>query len=175
MLCRFDPASILILDRLDQVLARLDHSPKNLTGSSLVTETPRADSAPHVPATAGISLSQEQDYDQLRIPSSQTTPDAILAWPIFMHRWPDNFITDPLFDAELSDRQTEEAISHPNVRSQTSSVDEGRIPALIQNFLRHVHIKNPVVDAEALNLHAHYVSKEGIQWDAESCLVVGPA
>ncbi|KAJ8114212.1 hypothetical protein OPT61_g3858 [Boeremia exigua] len=140
---------------------------------SVATGTPGPASAPRVSIVTGGGLSEEQDrYDQLRIPSSQTTPDAILAWPVFQHRWPENLITDPLFEAELSDRETEEPLSHLDASLQVGSVNEEQVPALIQNFLRHVHIKNPVVDAEMLISHAHQISKEGVKWDAASCLVI---
>ncbi|KAF2020421.1 hypothetical protein BU24DRAFT_338474 [Aaosphaeria arxii CBS 175.79] len=173
MLYRFDPASILILDRLDQVLARLDNGPALSTNPSVTTGALGPDTAAHVSTAAGGPLGEEQySYDQLRIPSRQTTPDAILAWPIFQHRWPDNFTTDPLFDAELSDGETEDAGFRSNVSSPTGSINEEQIPALIQIFLRHVHSKNPVLDAESLSLQARHISEEGIKWDAVSCLVV---
>lgn len=162
----------MILDRLEQVLAKLDHGPAYPRNPSLARSS-SADAVPHDYAAPAEELNDEQGmFDQLRIPTSQTTPDAILSWPIFDHRWPASFNTDPVFEAELSDGANAQPSTRTNVSFQACGINEEMIPNLVQNFLHYVHIKNPVVDADSIVWSARTVSEEGIKWDATSCLVV---
>ncbi|KAJ4986958.1 2OG-Fe(II) oxygenase superfamily protein [Stagonosporopsis vannaccii] len=168
----FDPASILILDRLDQVLAKLEHGPAFPTISTLTGFTPDQDAVPDESAAAGRNLAEgEAGCNQLRIPTSQTTPDAILSWPVFQHRWAASFTTDPVFEAEFSDGESAWAPSRTTISSQIDGYNEENIPGLVQKFLRYVHIKNPIVDAETITMCARNVSVEGLKWDASSCMV----
>lgn len=168
---RFDPASILILDRLNQVLARLDQGSSSSANTSPTAPTP-GDSVQT--ATSDLDLAVEQEsYDQLRVPSSQTTPDAILSWPVFQRQFPASFTTDPVFEAEVSeDIQDSSQNGHTRFGQKVGGVNEEWIPKLIKQFLQYVHIKNPVVDMDTLAMYAHTVSEEGIKWDTASCLVV---
>lgn len=173
-LSRFDPASILILDRLNQVLTRLDQAPGFLA-APLVEPVPSPTTIPHDPS-ASATGNGYADYDQLRIPSEQTTADSVLQWPIFGNRYPPNFLTDPVFESELagdSHENEEPQIVRTAKRSRAGGIDEDAIPELIQRFLKFAHIKNPVLDIESVLSCARQVSEEGIKWDAMSCMVVG--
>ncbi|KAH6621711.1 hypothetical protein C7974DRAFT_397016 [Boeremia exigua] len=170
----FDPASILILDRLNQVLARLDQGPSSSANTSPTAPTPGDSVHASTTATSDLDLAVEQEsYDQLRVPSSQTTPDTILSWPVFQRQFPASFTTDSVFEAEVSeDIQDSSQNDHTRFGQKVGGVNEECIPKLIKQFLQYVHIKNPVVDMDTIAMYAHTVSEEGIKWDTASCLVI---
>ncbi|CAI4216032.1 unnamed protein product [Parascedosporium putredinis] len=110
----FDPASILILDRLNQVLARLDDISERPLATTLREADPQI--PPHCnpsPVSAAPHRALD-DYDQLHIPSSCTSPDAVLQWPIFEGRYPPNYLIDSTFASEArdSDVDTEEPLAN---------------------------------------------------------------
>ncbi|KAH8901557.1 hypothetical protein GQ53DRAFT_707923 [Thozetella sp. PMI_491] len=166
----FDPASILILDRLNQVLVQLGHLSSATTGhASDHAQASLSETTLATPESSGLHqpLSKSQHGretpNELRIPSARTTPDAILRWPIFEDRFPDNYITDGVFTAELADEDLD---------SNVGGIDEDAIPELVTRFLELVHIKNPILDPEVILSYAYYASEEGLRWDPPSCLVL---
>lgn len=155
------------------MLTRLGQTQRSSVDLSVATATSSADAAPHASATVDSDLNETQgSCDQLRIPSSQTTPDTILSWPVFEKQWSASFTTDSVFENELSESESNSMVCRASVTSHAGSINEEMIPELIQQFLLYVHIKNPVVDAEAITWFARNAREEGIKWDAESCLVV---
>lgn len=173
---RFDPASIAILDRLNQVLSRLDEipsapttvvsGPADLASSSTlrIPETP--------PASRGAVSAPGDQYDELHIPSGRTTPDAILQWPIFEHQYPPTYLIDATFAAEMPDDDSENESSSPTSKAKGSGYNEDQILERVQKFLDLVHIKNPILDQRTVWSYAQAVVEDGLQWDSSSCLVV---
>lgn len=51
-------------------------------------------------------------------------------------------------------------------------IDERDVQELVQDFLRNVHIKNPILDRAELLGMARIVAEDGFQWGAQSCLVL---
>ncbi|KAH7155913.1 hypothetical protein EDB81DRAFT_785776 [Dactylonectria macrodidyma] len=173
----FDPASILILDRLDQVLSRLNQLP----GSQLpVSTTPILDattSPAHQPSQPLASPDVgDASYDHLHIPSSRTAPDSILQWPIFERRYPKNYMVDEVFTCDMSDDDfdAEEMTkkSRCNPISSGNGIYEDEVLDLVQRFFDLVHIKNPVLDPDTVWSYARRVAEEGLGWDSPSCLVL---
>ncbi|KAJ5371235.1 uncharacterized protein N7496_007327 [Penicillium cataractarum] len=101
----FDPASILILDRLNQVLKKLEEPPRCQSDAHA-----RAAVQSLTPASR-FSTSQHQveptvngdEYDELHIPSGKTTPDAVLQWPIFDSKYPPDHvhIKNPILETKM--------------------------------------------------------------------------
>ncbi|CAK7202807.1 hypothetical protein SEUCBS139899_005534 [Sporothrix eucalyptigena] len=171
-----DPASILILDKLNQVLFRLDNvSPAAASNSPEKTL---------VGASPGFPPLQDDDRSQnpLRFPPARTTADAILKWPIFENRYPPDYITDALFLAEApdegSDADADDCPSPLSSRRRQNSkirsrvVDEDAIPGLVQRFIDLVHIKNPILDVDVIWALTRRVVDDGFVWNMESCLVL---
>ncbi|KPM42712.1 hypothetical protein AK830_g3857 [Neonectria ditissima] len=189
--CSFDPASLLILDKLNQVLSRLDraHIPvghASIPGQVGGPETP----SPRISVTETNPLSvqaipangvdtQDQDLDgesdQLHIPSSRTNVDSVLQWPIFGGRFPPSYISDTVFELGYSDEAPNlDQCFKKSLGLKTSSigVDEEDIMNLVQRFLDLVHIKNPILDIRTLWSYARNVLEDGLKWDSASCLVL---
>ncbi|RMD42581.1 hypothetical protein DV735_g2561, partial [Chaetothyriales sp. CBS 134920] len=159
----FDPASIAILERLGQVLARLDQLPSTATSA----------------ISPSYSTEGTLSYDELKIPGGQTTPEAILAWPFLNGRYPTGCVLDPVFETELHDEDEQEqdggSISGRSKSPRplrSTGINEDDIPVLVQRFLELVHIKNPVLDVGNFLARTRRIAEDGIAWDSTSCLVL---
>ena len=187
------------MEKLSQVLTRLDQF-----SSPVATSTPNAehtgliqDASPSTIATQktvqGLSNAdltcyrpeeptenQDLDYEpeQLRIPTSKTSPDAVLQWPVFGYQFPPNYITDAVYIHEMpnEDRETDGTSQAPRrlatAKTRSLGIDEEAIVDLVERFLELVHIKNPILDVEMLRSYTQDVVEDGLKWDSASCLVV---
>lgn len=181
---RFDSASIAILDRLNQVLNRLDQLPmQGVVGQTYVPYSlPMQASVSGVtelnPPETQAEVGQEHETpESLWIPSAKTAPESILAWPVFANIQPLKLpMVGALNDSygqiqdDFSDGSTSR--SNSSLFLETPGINEVDIPRLVQGFVDYVHIKNPVVDIDVLELYTQRLMKHGVRWDAASCLVV---
>lgn len=113
------------------------------------------------------------------IPTTRTTAESILAWPIFASSPPSEL---PLVSVlHKPGSQNHEAISNgptrlcystASTKAKTIGIIEDDIPRLVQRFVDYVHIKNPVLDIEILGFYTQNLMEYGIGWDPASCLVV---
>lgn len=112
----------------------------------------------------------EWQKDYLQIPASRCSADTVLTWPIFRGQFRESFFITTLFQyhGEAEDRPTE-TWTVPDGLRYTS--DE-QIPALVDRFIQNVHTKNPILDLESLIRAGRHAAEVGIQWDAQSCLVL---
>jgi hypothetical protein len=121
--------------------------------------------------------------DSLKIPSSRIIPDSILAWPIFESRYPASYLQDAVFEsagwgdgftpAEMTSSADVTGVpSQKTSRPATMPFREEEVLKLVDRFLSLVHIKNPIVDEDALRSGARKVVEDGLSWDGQSCLVV---
>lgn len=172
MIGSFDPASILILDRLNQVLSRLDRFDTHAISSpetGTIADSRIADTHIGTPSLQGQA-------NQLKIPSRRTTPDDVLQWPIFQKLYPPNYLSDAVFEAENceDDLGPDASTSCHQLASKpvTRGINEDEIPLLVQRFLELVHIKNPILDAGAISAYARHAAEFGLGWEPSSCLVV---
>lgn len=49
---------------------------------------------------------------------------------------------------------------------------EEQIPTLVDRFIQNVHTKNPILDLESLIRSGRSAAEFGLQWDAQSCLIL---
>lgn len=174
---RFDPASLVILERLDEVLRRLPS--QRLSGSPL--PTPRVDVGLVTPP--GTSTSPEE-----AIRTSYGGPlctfssvESMLEWPIWSNGdFPTaEVISDAVFVADIEGIWTEptqeDDLPHgPKMRSSLIQVNPvGQdLPALVENFLFCVHNRNPFLNVDHLRRCTSVIAELGPSWDTPSCLVV---
>jgi hypothetical protein len=174
---RFDPASLVILERLDEVLRRLP------------SQRPPASPLPPSSREAGL----------VTPPSTTTSPEeaistsyggplctfssveSMLAWPIWSNS---DFtkaedVSDAVFTTEIgaiwTEPTQEDDLPHgPKMRSsliQANPVGQD-LTALAENFLLCVHSRNPFLDVDHLRRCVSVVAELGPSWDPPSCLVV---
>jgi hypothetical protein len=192
---RFDPASLVMIDKLNQIIRNLtalqpQHRDVAVPGLQSTYDLAFHNSA-HLPTALGSSespLSQTHSYakarhgdveDFMEIPSFRTTADAILLWPIFDGKYPPEYLVDVLFESRSRDTDDECGIeqdmitfNRPKVPVSRPSYREDEVLDLVEQFLSHVHIKNPILDVETLRNYARRLVEEGPAWDGATCLVV---
>lgn len=119
--------------------------------------------------------------NELVIPAAQTTPEAVLQWPILASEFPSSYMIDAVFEAEIEETDSTEEDESENQRSRSFSRSratcfcEDDVMDLVQRFLDLVHIKNPVLEPETIWSYARRVVEDGLKWDSVSCLVVSPS
>uniref|UniRef100_A0A8H7N2H3 Zn(2)-C6 fungal-type domain-containing protein n=1 Tax=Bionectria ochroleuca TaxID=29856 RepID=A0A8H7N2H3_BIOOC len=158
----FDPASLLIIEKLNQVLSRLDNN---------------EDEPPIPSASATCEPQQGPDVqpgieEKTYFCSSFTSTECVMSWPIFegeldqVNLNEETFLTDyektRAFDKEYSE----------GTRAHRASICEDDIPKYIDRFLHFVHCKNPILHTGTLKQFATSVVENGPGWDAVSCLVL---
>ncbi|KAK5697751.1 hypothetical protein LTR17_023838 [Elasticomyces elasticus] len=123
---------------------------------------------------AEVSQTAQSSSEFQHIPAQRTTADAVLRWDIFEEKYPPSALI-ALHFARSDDRLSEAAGNLDEiftVRDGVQGPNEEDVPALVESFLRNVHTKNPVLDADQLVRKARLVAGNGLGWDGWSCLVL---
>lgn len=146
-LSSFDPASLQILQRLDEL-------------EQLVR---RIGPQHREPQESSIIPSAEEDIDRSRLLPSSI--EHILQWDhLRINRLP----TQP-------DGPAFPSTTHPVAQTTTSplsGVDEmepHKTKMLLDNFFNYVHVKNPILDEQKTRQLVSRVCMHGMDWSAESC------
>ncbi|PMD33104.1 hypothetical protein L207DRAFT_399121, partial [Hyaloscypha variabilis F] len=156
---KIEPTTRELLDRLDQIQERVDSIASRIGTQGMWF--------PQNVAADGLS----KDY--LRIPSSNTTADTVLTWPIFQSRFPPEHLTNTLLTNTTRERdENSENNEAFFVHLSFEPLSDERIPYLLNRFLENVHTKNPILDVEALIRWGKRAAAQGPGWDATSCLVL---
>ncbi|KAH6684800.1 hypothetical protein B0J14DRAFT_527760 [Halenospora varia] len=94
----------------------------------------------------------------------------VLSWPVFESRYDAHLNIKSLLRKVPLDRISQSTASDSYV--SISDLDSNAGVKLLDIFLQHVHVKNPILDEKRVRQIVHRVSLEGFGWDAESCLVL---
>lgn len=177
----FDPASLEIIDRLNRIMStqedvlnavRSKHSnlgsSRSPRGQNRAVTSPLSTQSISQEATQAGSPQREVGADSFGVPSSNTSPDNVLMWPIFLGNYTTKCLQDAIFLSKPSDHHD----SHVSKSSAVFDFEDSKVPELIERFFHLVHVKNPVVDPEELRKYARRVVEYGLSWDEGSCLVV---
>lgn len=181
-----------MIDRLNQIIQRLDAQDARLASSqSLHDQAYRSCKDVYLRDVSGLGESSSDNAcahpkaraadveNFMEIPSSRTTADAILLWPIFEGRYPPEHLIDTLFDTDSEEshdkcssqsRNPSQGTAKPSIGRPTFRED--KVKELMEGFIAHVHIKNPILDVETLRSYGRGVVEDGPGWDGGSCLVV---
>jgi hypothetical protein len=147
----FDPASLKILERLDQL--------ENLLISMQKSQ-------PYTAIDDVISSQSPPEFHLLRISIAD-----VLSWSVFQGQ----FDTHPNVKSLLRRTPLDLTILSPAsidsyvAINDLNSNDGNR---LLDNFLQHVHVKNPILEEAKIRQLVHRVCLEGVGWDSGSCLVL---
>lgn len=156
-LSSFDPASLLILERLEDLK------------QYLVSQKRPRDSSPET-LTSYEEAAKPQELEPDNRSLGFMNFENVLSWPVFQHRFEDRLDSKSRLarsEAAISRRfsQPLDSISQINLDIETCN-------QLLESFLENVHIKNPVLDESIVRRYLQQACVEGLRWDAESCLVV---
>ncbi|KAG8414585.1 hypothetical protein J3459_014246 [Metarhizium acridum] len=153
-LSTFDPASLKILERLDD----LERTMKTMT----ITGQTR------VPPVAAKSTTAEL------VPPG---PEHIVKWNVFAD------LCQALDGVGLAESESATSSHHqlPSLSSPsppspiadlTTELELCRVNQLLDNFFNYVHVKNPILDEQPARHTVQSVVLNGIDWSAESCLTL---
>lgn len=179
--CRFDPASIAILERLNQVLESVEDIPGLIkTSVETAVKNTALPPGPVSRITEGFdafSDGQELSSDDLTAPTAILSVESVLAWPILAGSVAPTHILDAHPDtkangghASMNNGTGSPSVSNAKLRRIT--VGEKDIPRLVRQFLQHVHPMNPILDVDTISSDSLRISETGVTWDGESCVVV---
>jgi Fungal Zn(2)-Cys(6) binuclear cluster domain len=151
-LSAFDPASLKILERLDQLEERLLSQQQQQSQSASLTDA----AVPSQPRSQFHSLS--------------TNVEDVLSWPVFEGRFDTHLDLKSLLRRIPPDAAVQSPVSETHGVSNGS--DSRMELELLDAFLQHVHVKNPILDEAGIRQMVYRINLEGFGWDAESCLVL---
>ncbi|KFY25858.1 hypothetical protein V493_04410 [Pseudogymnoascus sp. VKM F-4281 (FW-2241)] len=172
------PIPAQLMNRLDQILAGVQGITASLRPQDYshekkiqdpVTGSPRhSEISSMTPSFQQPATIDDAQKDYLRIPSTNTTADTILTWPIFAGEYPPGYLIEAILGKGEDDKSDAFVVRH----GEFESLSDERIPSLIDRFLRNVHTKNPILDVDALLQYGQTAAANGPGWDAPSCLVL---
>lgn len=135
---RFDPASLLILDRLDHVVKLLDRTPAGEIAAQGDDESHRL----HHASTGTAASATHADV------FSCVGPDTVLEWPTF-----GGDFASGMFNAAVLGRLPRDVVHNDNFKEHptewqhdTLFDDADLVAQLVRRFLNNVHVKNPKMD-----------------------------
>lgn len=163
---RFDPASLVIIERLDK-LEQLVRS-QGAT-DAVAKQSPASKEHYYSPSDNESPVSDPPGGNDF----STFTIETVLSWPVFQNRF------DSRLDLKaLLHRIPEPADETLTLQTESFIVKDLRSDActrLLNSFLEHVHPANPILDISVLCQYFNDACVNGIGWTAESCLVVSLA
>ncbi|KAH8693734.1 hypothetical protein BGW36DRAFT_383597 [Talaromyces proteolyticus] len=165
-LSSFDPASLAILDRLEQ-LEQLIREKSTVSNSQL---------PPPPPAPAPVeefTLSYGSPAPDLHFGPdfSTVTIETVLAWDVFRGRFNSQLdLKSLLRDVESPPSPNTSPVGE--TIPLINSLELGSCNRLLDSFLVRVHIANPILDIGLARGYMNHACIHGVGWDAQSCLVL---
>ena len=177
----FDPASLLILDKLNQTLEKLTEVGREVKGqtAAAMRSSPSCGYGHgHRHSAGACNVTPPSPSDCLEVPTAFGSAEAILTWPVFHGRWPRNFLSQEILIGSLpsgsgaqGDHHHRNSLKRGGKRA-SQGINEENVPGLVDRFLQLVHSKNPVFHTRQIREAARRVAEDGVGWDASSCIVV---
>lgn len=161
----FDPASLAILKRIDDLESNLEGLIQAKLAQSLPIALPTSlDSTS--PAAPQIDLGS--GLVDLWTPGKRplVSIEAVLQWmPFGALGFPSRLYPTPRAEGDKTP-------SDPSTWRMSVDVDLPLAEAVLRSFFDNVHIFNPILEEEEVRNYIKVVRFDGIGWDAVSCLVV---
>lgn len=161
---RFDPASLVIIERLD----RLEHLLKAKSdGEDAARDLPAQDQQGS-PSTHGSPLSNPPH----QVNFGTFTIESVLSWQVFGNRFDSRLNLKALLNEEPCTSEPASDAASSTESFLVREFETGACSRLLHSFLKHVHPANPILDVPRLYQYLHRASVHGFGWDAQSCLMV---
>ncbi|KAK1706574.1 hypothetical protein BDP67DRAFT_547967 [Colletotrichum lupini] len=158
-LSSFDPASLKILERLDD----LEEMMRSVTVDGLPSNKTRVVEAPVEHRTIEAPPVGPLIQMGMILPPR---PEHVLSWAIFEE------ISHGIDAGDMTLHVDHISIAANSPMSLIGALDlePRRINDLLDSFFSYVHVKNPILDETATRKMVSHTVLEGINWSAESCL-----
>lgn len=155
----FDPASLAIIERLQELEQSVRQGFEHLQSSSALS---------HLASISAIEspnqalLQHEGLFDTKNEPASRMSVEGILKWAPFEDLRPQLNLTSLLSSSDKPD-------TAPPASASFHVEDEQE---LLQRFIDHVLRFNPIIDEEVIRQYQRDIQYTGMRWDAQSCVLV---
>ncbi|KAK6541822.1 hypothetical protein TWF694_007602 [Orbilia ellipsospora] len=171
-LSSFDPASLRILERLDE-LEQILRNPPNIqfhgSRDSVTDPELHATLAPLTASQAiGESIDSGSEFDENV--SSRLLPglvEEVIKWPDFSSA----FGPPPTMMAAFQSRQSETFMDRFSPQ-QVYELEPQSAKVFLDKFFTHTHVKNPVLDEVHTRQLVSRLALHGIDWSPQSCLAL---
>lgn len=179
--CRFDPASVLIIQRLDQIESLVQQQQRQrqqkqsedsgpaLRNSNALDTIRRASAAGD---SGWTTFNSSPVYQTHGSDLSRLTIETILSWSVFEGKYDAGPSLTDLLSSPTTLSQ-EPFLASIDPRHERLDLDLRTCTRLLHTFLEEVHIANPILDGPLVTGYLYQACIHGIGWDAPSCLVVG--
>ncbi|KLU90852.1 C6 zinc finger domain-containing protein [Magnaporthiopsis poae ATCC 64411] len=167
-LSSFDPASLKILERLDE-LEELLRAPTGAPTSTDDARAPSSSGARPLPRQTNTTANADLGIDKgMVLPPHVET---VMAWPILQ---PIVTAARTQTWAGTGSTPLSVAASHRSVGAGLAGLEDEprRVRELLDSFFSHVHVKNPILDETSTRVLVQSTVLNGIDWSAESCLAL---
>ncbi|KAL1965915.1 hypothetical protein VTN77DRAFT_5048 [Rasamsonia byssochlamydoides] len=161
-LSSFDPASLAILERLEQLEQLIREKSDELNRPQ-----------PPPPVDEEYMLGYGSPAPDLHFGPdfSTVTTETVLSWHVFRGRFDAHLdLKSLLKDTELPPSPLHSPVGE--TIPLINSLELGSCNRLLDSFLTKVHIANPILDVPVVRGYVHHACLHGIGWDAQSCLVL---
>jgi hypothetical protein len=169
---RFDPASLLIIQRLDNIEVLLQQPQIKHAEPSPVD---RGDDLATIASASTVVDGEASPLNGSPLyyssEPSRLTIETILSWSVFEDKFESgtNLKALVLSPTALSH---EPFLANSDPRLERLDLDLTTCTRLLHTFLEQVHIANPILDVPLVTDYLYQACVHGIGWDAPSCLVV---
>ncbi|KAI8659148.1 Zn(2)-C6 fungal-type domain-containing protein [Fusarium sp. Ph1] len=168
-LSAFDPASLKILERLDE-LERLIKEPRAEQGlGNEAVNAPQQTFCQNEEMQSSSSSPARPIGDLNDIPLRSILPEkmeSLLIWSVLAQHSPQESL-------QASPAQPRDSYSPGcSPLSGIVDMDTQSVKMLLDNFFTHVHCKNPILEETATRQLVTNTIMEGIDWSANSCLAL---
>ncbi|KAL4886496.1 hypothetical protein BJY04DRAFT_213259 [Aspergillus karnatakaensis] len=168
-LSSFDPASLKILERLDELEHVVRQRHQETRSASAVVSLPPDNEPVSLPQASQPAPSLAPLGSGRRLSVAAESPEKLLRLPVFggFRSLP----TEPLIEG----RPSKGISDHPERQTLFAGLDTtlpGGVNGLVDSFFEYVHCKNPVLEEAPTRRLVLAVSLEGADWSASSCLAL---
>lgn len=177
-LSTFDPASLIIIQKLNEVLLRLPDAQAVSSPQPWKASEQRA--VPSLGITNGAIVgSVGSEHDQPCCVSNFSAVERLLEWPIFDEFAASHQLTDAVFMPSTTrigsvDLVVESHLPHqplPCASGSQQVPSSQHVTPLVERYLLFVHPKHPFIDVTHLRASTAAVAEFGPAWDPPTCLV----
>ena len=156
----FDAASLAILEKLgtiEQLIRSGDSTHQRIL--STVVDDVVEDTSPQSHVKSLNSPSLERTRDTVRC---HMNIENVLSWSVFEDQYPNLDLKSLLLDDSSPFGQIKSVSDYEHASEE----------ALLQRFMDHIFIFNPILEEAKLQTYVRDARYNGMGWDAQSCLLV---
>ncbi|KAL4758538.1 transcription factor domain-containing protein [Aspergillus foveolatus] len=176
----FDTASLVIIQRLDQIESLIQKQQQQQQSQQIQHGRTVVDHSDGMQAERRVSAVADSEsptlhgsplYQAHGADLSRLTIETVLSWSVFNGRYDAGPSLNDLVLSQTTLSQ-EPFLANNDPRLERLDLDLKTCTRLLHTFLEEVHIANPILDVPLVTDYLYQACVHGIGWDAPSCLVL---